>query len=119
MWISLAEPFVVPLARPEERMSKKTHLCVPSLFIRSPRSARRVRGERRVLALGAPAVLPGLLVHPELDLVHVRAVAVMHLVTVRKFGVSEPRHDLEGGRIVGAELGCGEAKVEVIKEVAV
>src|SRR5437868_2151145 len=43
MWISLAEPFVVPLARPEERMSKKTHLCVPSLFIRSPRSAVRVR----------------------------------------------------------------------------
>src|SRR5437016_3393963 len=43
MWISFAEPFVVPLARPEERTSKKTHLCVPNLFIRSPRAAVRVR----------------------------------------------------------------------------
>src|SRR3989442_9054900 len=43
MWISFAEPFVVPLARPEERTSKKTHLGVPSLFIRSPRSAVCVR----------------------------------------------------------------------------
>src|SRR5438094_7881285 len=43
MWISFAEPFVVPLARPEERTSTTTPLCVPILVIRSPRAAVRVR----------------------------------------------------------------------------
>src|SRR5438552_4033816 len=83
----------------------------------SPRS--RSRGRRRVLALCAPTLLPGLLVHPELDLVDVGAVPIVDLVTMRELSMSELRHDLERGGVVGAELERGQAQVEVVEDIPV
>src|SRR5438132_4277045 len=80
---------------------------------------RRVRGEWRVLALGAPALLPGVLLHAELELVDVRAVAIVDIVTVREFRVSELRRYLEPARVVRAQFGSDQTQVEIIKEIAV
>ena len=63
--------------------------------------------------------MPGLLVHPKLDLVDVGAVPIVDLVTMRELSMSELRHDLERGAVVGAELERGQAQVEVVEDIPV
>src|SRR2546427_8367147 len=82
-------------------------------------SARGLGRQRSVLALRrAPALLPGLLVHNELRLVDIAAVAVVNRGPARVLDVAKPFGDAPRRHVVGADVDSSATQVEIVEEVA-
>src|SRR5688500_14884788 len=73
----------------------------------------------RILALGlAPTLVPGLEVHPQLQLVDVATIAVVDRVAQREGLVAEPLGQLDRGDVVRGETGRCRARVDDVEDPA-